>query len=105
MVAPVSDPTGILLQTVSIMNIGILGEEDHFEGDYFDELRSPEIIMSGDLFADDYDLDMGDAPSSFPSSGLSAGRLFGDEHLHLGGLRERSTPATDGVETRVRRPH
>ena len=41
---------------------------------------------------------MSDAPSSFPSSGLSAGRLFGDEHLYLGGLQERSTPATDGVD-------
>ena len=25
------------------------GEEDNFEGDYFDELRSPEIIKSDDL--------------------------------------------------------
>ena len=41
---------------------------------------------------------MGDVPSSFPSSGLPAGRLFGDDHLHLEGLRERSTPATDGVD-------
>ena len=54
--------------------------------------------MSGDLLADDYDLDISDGPSSFLSSGLSAERLFGDEHLLFGGLRERSTPATDGVD-------
>ena len=31
------------------------GEEEHLEGDYFDELRSPKIIMTDDLCTNDYD--------------------------------------------------
>ena len=34
-----------------------------FDIDYFDELRSPDMIKSGDLFAEDYDLDIGDVSS------------------------------------------
>ena len=34
------------------------GVEENLEGDYFDELRSPEIIMNDDLCINDYDLDM-----------------------------------------------
>ena len=38
------------------------------------------------------------AASSWLSSGLSAGRLYGDKQQHLGGRQERSTSATDKID-------
>ena len=76
------------------------GEEEKLEDNYSNELSSPGFIKSGDLLADDYDLDMCDVPLTFPISYYSsAGRLFEDERQDPGGLRDRSTPSTDGLAT------
>ena len=40
------------------------------EGDYFDELRSPEIIMNDDSGINDYDLDMSNAADELPLARL-----------------------------------
>ena len=49
------------------------------EGDYFDEQRSPEIIMTDDLCTNDYDLDMSDHVDALPITSSAAERLFGGD--------------------------
>ena len=61
MVAPASDLLGDLLKSF-ILSITHqeTRDEEHLEGDYFDELKSPEIITNDDACMHDYDLDLSD---------------------------------------------
>ena len=51
------------------------------EGDYFDELRSSEIIVNDDSGINDYDLDMSNDADELPISITSSAtsRLFGGD--------------------------
>ena len=55
------------------------GDEEHLEGDYFDELRSSEIIMNDDVCINDYDLDMSDDVDELPITSPAAERPFGGD--------------------------
>ena len=77
------------------------GREDQMsdaDGDYFNELRSPDLVKSDHLFTR-LTTRPGHGQRSFVVTKIvlmySADRLFRDEHLEHGGLRDRSTPTTD----------
>ena len=53
------------------------GDEDNLEGDYFDELRSPEIITNDGSCMNDNDLDMSDHADALHITSPAAERLFG----------------------------
>ena len=56
------------------------GEENNFEGDYFYELKSSEIItshMPDDVCTNDYDLDMSAHVDALAIASPAAERLFG----------------------------
>ena len=55
------------------------GDEENLEGDYFDELRSPEIIMTYDFTMTDYKLDMSNDADEQPVISPAAARLFGGD--------------------------
>ena len=53
--------------------------EDHLEGDYFNELRSPEIIMNDDSCDNDFNLDMSNDSDEHPVTSPAAARLSGGD--------------------------
>jgi hypothetical protein len=72
------------------------------EDDYFDELSSPDVIKSGELFAEDYDLDMNDVLSLRPSSDsrLDVFSEMGTKILEDCAI-DRLPRSTDSVDTRA----
>ena len=91
MVAPASDLLGDLLKSF-ILFIGLPEMKNNLEGDYFDELRSPEIIMNDDLCINDYDLDMSNDVDELPITSPAAARLFGgDDGYQTYGREQRGS--------------
>ena len=74
-------------------------EEDNLEGDYFDELRSPEIIMTDHLCTNDYDLDMSDHVDALPITSPAAERLFGGDDGYQAYGRKQRRSMTDRTDT------
>ena len=69
------------------------------EGDYFDELRGPEIIMDDDLCDNDYDLDMSNDADEHSVTSQVAARLFGGDDGYQTYVREQRGSMTIGTDT------
>ena len=82
------------------------GDEDNEENDYFNELRSPEIIKKGHLCDDDYDLEYDSDVDKVPETTPAAERLLGGADSFQNYMREqresttRSADMLAGIEPR-----
>ena len=77
MVAPVSDPTGILVLAADHHPVHReTGDDVIEETDFFDELDSSNLTTSEEVEVKDYNSYHADAPSPPPSSSSPAERLF-----------------------------
>ena len=73
-------------------------DEDNVEDDYFNELRSPEIIKKDDFCDNDYDLKYDSDVDEVPVASPSAGRQFGDDRdfqTYMREQRESTTRSSD----------
>ena len=70
------------------------GDEDNEEDDYFNELRSPEIIKKGHLCDDDYDLEYDSDVDKVPETTPAAERLLGGADSFQNYMREQRESTT-----------
>ena len=70
------------------------GDEDNEENDYFNELRSPEIIKKGHLCDDDYDLEYDSDVDKVPETTPAAERLLGGADSFQNYMREQRESTT-----------
>ena len=70
------------------------GDEEHLEDDYFNQLRSPEMIANDDVEDNDYDLEYDSDVDKVPETTPAAERLLGGADSFQNYMREQRESTT-----------